>query len=156
ALANLELAPPGSDPRRRARALLEIGTVHGEEGVGLMTALAGYNQLAAGDAQGAFDSFRQVVEAPPDELVGWEGRRSAAELVGDRGVLAEACAALGDALHDAGAGAAFWEQAALILIDEFKDATRGEFALSRAVERDVRRFTTFDRLFRIVRDRKDG
>ncbi|HEY2406122.1 MAG TPA: tetratricopeptide repeat protein [Polyangiaceae bacterium] len=156
ALANLELAPPGCDPRRRARALLEVGGAHGDDGIGLMTALAGYNQLAAGDAPGAFHSFRQVVEAHPEELMGWEGLRSAAELVGDRGALAEACAALGDALHDAATGAAFWEQAALILLDEFKDTTRGEFALSRAVERDVRRFTAFDRLFRMVRDRKDG
>ena len=124
--------------------------------MGVLTALAGYNQLAYGDASGALESFQRVVEAHPEELLGWEGLRTAAEVVGDRGTLAEACAALGDAVSDASEGSEFWEKAALILLDEFKDQTRGEFALSRAVERDVHRFTAFDRLFRMVRERKDG
>ena len=155
-LANLELAVPGCDPRRRAQALLEVGSNLGEDSVGVVTAMAGYNQLAYGDARGALDSFQKVVDAHPEELLGWEGLRTAAEAVGDRGTLAEACAALGDAVSDASEGSEFWENAAVILLDEFKDTTRGEFALSRSVERDVRRFTAFDRLFRMVRDRKDG
>lgn len=155
-LANLELATPGSDPRRRAHALLDIGPTLGEESSGVLTALAGYNQLAYGDAVAALASFRQVVEAHPEELMGWEGLRSAAEAVGDRPALAEAYAALGDAASNASEGSEFWEQASSILLDELKDETRGEFALSRAVDRDVRRFEAFDRLFRIVRTRKDG
>ncbi len=155
-LANLELAPPGADPRRRAHALLAVGVSLGEENLGVVTTLAGYNQLAYGDASAALGSFRQVVEAHPEELLGWEGLRTAAEALGDRGTLAEACAALGDAVSNPSEGSAFWEQAALILLDEFKDSTRGEFALSRAVERDVHRFDAFDRLFRMVRARKDG
>jgi len=155
-LANLELAAPGSDPRRRAHALLDVGLNLGEENVGVLTALAGYNQLAYGDASGALESFQKVVEAHPEELLGWEGLRTAADAVGDRSILAEACAALGDAVSDASEGSEFWENAALILLDEFKDTTRGEFALSRAVERDVSRFSAFDRLFRMVRERKDG
>ena len=155
-LANLELANPGGDPRRRAHALLDVGVNLGEESLGVITALAGYNQLAYGDAAAALESFRQVVEAHPEELLGWEGLRSAAEAVGDRGTLAEACAALGDAVCTPSEGSEFWEQAATILLDEFKDGTRGEFALWRAVDRDVRRFSAFDRLFRMVRARKDG
>ncbi|MEI9951033.1 MAG: tetratricopeptide repeat protein [Pseudomonadota bacterium] len=155
-LANLELAAPGSDPRRRAHALLDVGVNLGEESVGVVTALAGYNQLAYGDARAALESFQKVVETYPEELLGWEGLRTAAEAVGDRSTLAEACAALGDAVSNASEGSEFWENAASILLDEFKDSTRGEFALSRAVERDVRRFSAFDRLFRIVRERKDG
>jgi len=155
-LANLELATPGSDPRRRAQALLDVGLNLGEESVGVVTALAGYNQLAYGDARGALESFQKVVEAHPEELLGWEGLRTAADAVGDRSVLAEACAALGDAVSNASEGSEFWENAALILLDEFKDTSRGEFALSRAVERDVTRFSAFDRLFRMVRERKDG
>ncbi|HWZ91755.1 MAG TPA: hypothetical protein VNW92_22990, partial [Polyangiaceae bacterium] len=142
-LTNLELAAPGSDPRRRAHALLDVGLNLGDESLGVVTALAGYNQLAYGDTSAALESFRQVVEAHPDELMGWEGLRAAAEAVGDRGTLAEACAALGDAVSNAASGSEFWEQAALILLDELKDRTRGEFALSRAVERDVRRFAAF-------------
>ncbi|HEX3773627.1 MAG TPA: tetratricopeptide repeat protein [Polyangiaceae bacterium] len=155
-LANLELAAPGSDPRRRAHALLDVGLNLGDESLGVLTALAGYNQLAFGDTAAALESFRQVVEAHPEELMGWEGLRAAAEAVGDRATLAEACAALGDAVGNATSGAEFWERAALILLDEFKDKTRGEFALSRAVDRDVKRFAAFDRLFRMVRERKDG
>ena len=155
-LANLELAVPGCDPRRRAHALLEVGSSLGEESSAVVTALAGYNQLAYGDAAGALESFQKVVEAHPDELLGWEGLRTAAEAVGDRALLAEACAALGDAVSNASEGSEFWENAASILLDELKDTTRGEFALSRAVERDVQRFSAFNRLFRLVRERKDG
>jgi hypothetical protein len=155
-LANLELAAPGSDPRRRAHALLDVGLNLGEDSMGVVTALAGYNQLAYGDTTAALHSFRQVVEAHPEELMGWEGLRTAADAASDRATLAEACAALGDAVSDNASGSEFWERAALILLDEFRDLTRGEFALSRAVERDVRRFAAFDRLFRMVRERKDG
>jgi cellulose synthase operon protein C len=155
-LTNLELAAPGADPRRRAHALLDVGTNLGEENLGVVKALAGYNQLAFGDTSAALESFRQVVEAHPEELLGWEGLRTAALSVGDRGTLAEACAALGDAVSNPSEGSEFWEQAALILLDEFKDSTRSEFALSRAVERDINRFEAFDRLFRMVRARKDG
>jgi lipopolysaccharide biosynthesis regulator YciM len=155
-LTNLELAMPGTDPRRRAHALLDIGLNLGDESLGVVTALAGYNQLAYGDSSAALESFRQVVQAHPEEIMGWEGLRAAAEAVGDRGTLAEACAALGDAVSSAESGSEFWEQAALILLDELKDRTRGEFALSRAVDRDIRRFAAFDRLFRLVRERKDG
>jgi len=41
------------------------------------------------------------------------------------------------------------------LLDELNDPSRGEFALSRAVERDIKQGDAFDRLFRIVRQRKD-
>jgi hypothetical protein len=156
ALANLEIAPPGSDPHRRGEALSRAAASFGEESLAVTQALAGYNQLAAGEASAALITFRGVVEAAPQELMGWEGLRTAAEMLGERGVLAEACAALGDAVRDDARGAELWEIASQILLDEFDDRERGEFALGRAVERDVRRFAPFDRLFRIVRARKDG
>jgi cellulose synthase operon protein C len=155
ALVNVELAPPGSDPRRRAQALTNAATALGEESLTVTRALAGYNQLAAQDPESALGTFRGVVEAAPGELIGWEGLRAAAETLGRKDTLAEASAALGDAVHDPVRGAELWEQAATILLDELGDKQRGEFALSRAVERDVRRFAPFDRLFRIVRERKD-
>ena len=142
-----ELALPGGDPRRRAHALLDLGDDVVDDSSSVRAALAGYNQLAYGDAVAALESFRRVVEVHPEELLGWEGLRSAAEAVGDRASLAEACAALGDAVSQASEGSEFWEQAALILLDELGDAARGEYALTRAVERDVRRFSAFDRLF---------
>ncbi|MCA9597218.1 MAG: hypothetical protein KC776_28085 [Myxococcales bacterium] len=155
-LTNLELAPPGADPRRRAHALAAAQSSLGEESSSLVRALYGYNCLASGDIEAATSAFRAVVEAYPDELIGWEGLRAAAEEAKDRATVAEASAALGDAISDDHLGAELWEHAALILIDELDDVQRGEFALSRAVERDVGRFVAFDKLFRIVRARKDG
>lgn len=155
-LANLELAPPGCDPRRRANALLNVGDALGDESAALCRALGAYNQLCWGNAEQAQASFRSVVEAFPEEVIGWEGLYRAALATGDRSSVAEACAALGDATSSDAQGAKYWEQAALILIDELDDPERGEFALARAVERDVSRFVAFDRLFRIVRARKDG
>jgi cellulose synthase operon protein C len=154
-LANLELAGPGCDPRRRASALLDVGELLGAESAPLAMALSGMNQLAYGDVAQALSSFRRVVDAHPEDIAGWEGLRAAAEAAGDRGTLAEACAALGDAVSDGAVGGRLWAQAAGILLDELNDPSRGEFALSRAVERDIRQGEPFDRLFRLVRQRKD-
>lgn len=154
-LANLELAGPGCDPRRRSAALLELGELLGAESTPLATALAGMNQLAYGDVKSALDSFRRVVDAHPEDIAGWEGLRAAAEASGDRSTLAEACAALGDAVSDSAAGGRLWAQTASILLDELNDPSRGEFALTRAVERDIKQGEAFDRLFRIIRQRKD-
>jgi tetratricopeptide (TPR) repeat protein len=156
ALANLELALPGTDPRRRAAALVGVSASLGEDSLGSLLAMTGYNQLAFGDAESALATFRTAVELLPDEIIGWEGLRAAAERLGDKTSLAEACAALGDATLDPQKGAEFWERASGILLDELNDPERGEFALSRAVDRDIARFAPFDRLFRIVRARKDG
>ncbi|MCA9627330.1 MAG: hypothetical protein KC766_06680, partial [Myxococcales bacterium] len=155
-LTNLELAPPGSDPRRRARALSGVADSLGEDASTLALALAGWNQVAAGELEAAEDSFRAVTEALPTEILGWEGLRATAELTGDRNLMAEACAALGDAVADTALGAELWERSAFILLDELGDAERGELALARTVERDISRDEAFDRLFRIVRARKDG
>ncbi len=154
-LANLELAGPGCDPRRRSSALLDVGELLGPESTPLSIALAGMNQLAYGDVTAALASFRRVVDAHPEDIAGWEGLRAAADAAGDRSTLAEACAALGDAVSDSAAGGSFWAQTATILLDELNDPSRGEFALSRAVERDIKQGAAFDRLFRIVRQRKD-
>ena len=102
------------------------------------------------------DRFRVVTEAYPEEVIGWEGLRVTGDLLGERGVVAEACACLGDAVHDDARGAELWEQSAFILIDELGDEARGEFALSRCIARDICRGKAFDKLFRLVRARKDG
>ncbi len=155
-LANLELAPPGCDPRRRARALAGVEAALGDDGSALSRALAGWNLLVSGDADAALAAFRVVTEAYPEEVIGWEGLRVTGDLLGERGVVAEACACLGDAVHDDARGAELWEQSAFILIDELGDEARGEFALSRCIARDICRGKAFDKLFRLVRARKDG
>jgi chorismate mutase len=155
-LMNLELALPGSEPRRRARALHQSTGALGTENLPVASALAGYNLLAAGDATASLLAFRSALKTHPEDVALWEGVRAAAELVGDRATVAEACAALGDAVRDDARGAEMWERSAKILIEELEDPQRGDFALSRAVARDVTRFSSFDRLFRIVRSKKDG
>lgn len=155
-LTRLELTLPGTDPRKRADALSDAVPFLGEDSGAVTAALVGYNRLAAGDLDGAFSEFSRVVDAYPSEPFGWEGVRAAAEARGDRHAVARACAALGDAVSDAKRGAEFWESAASILLDDLSDPARGEFALTRAFERDPERFSAFDRLFRIVRARKDG
>jgi lipopolysaccharide biosynthesis regulator YciM len=155
-LANLELAPPSCDPRRRAMALIGGASLLDEPSRAPAAALAGWNLLASGDAHGAIRAFRSYVDAHGEDIVGWEGLRAAAELSGNKPLLAEASAALGDLVSDAGQGAELWERAASILLDDLGDAANGERALSRAVERDVTLDGAFDRLFRIVRARRDG
>ncbi|HSO33563.1 MAG TPA: hypothetical protein VLT33_13615, partial [Labilithrix sp.] len=83
-LANLELAPPGCDPRRRAGALAELDGALGEDGELDGLALAGWSSLAAGEAAAALEVFRTVTAARVDDLQSWEGMRAAAEQLVDR------------------------------------------------------------------------
>jgi tetratricopeptide (TPR) repeat protein len=155
-LANLELAPPSCDPKRRAAALSDVATALDSASAAPALALAGWNLLAAGDGAGAVRVFRQYVESHAEDVIGWEGLRAAAERNSDKTLLVEATAALGDLVSDPAQGAELWERAATLLIDELGDPVRGEAALGRAVERDIGRHGAFDRLFRIVRARRDG
>ena len=155
-LTDLELALPGCDPRRRAPALCNVGDALDEDSAPLGEALAGWNFLACGDLPAAESSFRRVTEAFPEDIIGWEGLRTVGDASGDRNLVAEACAALGDAVKDDSIGGELWEQAGLILLDELSDPARAEFAFARAVDRDISRAIAFDRLFRIVRAKKDN
>ena len=150
-LMNLELAPPGSDPRRRAQALSGFEGALGADAEVDALLLAGQNHLAAGDAAAALLAFQKVTEARPDEIWGWEGVKAAAEALGDPRTFALACAHLGDLCQDAHRGAEHWERAGLALI-ELGETERGEFALEQAFLRDPTRTTAFDRLFRRVRE----
>mgnify|MGYP000679599801 CR=1 FL=1 len=153
--AALELAPPGSDPRRRASALGHATELFGEENQSLVTALAGYNLLALGELASAEQAFKVAATQSPEDVFVWEGLRSVAELSKNRGLLAEAYAGLGDSVADATQGALYWEKTSLILLDELGELELGEHALTRAITRDISRTRCFDRLFRIVRERKD-
>jgi lipopolysaccharide biosynthesis regulator YciM len=161
-LANLELAPPGCDPRRRAAALTELDGALGEEGELDGLALAAWSSLASGDAATALDIFRTVTATRADDLQAWEGMRAAAEKLGDREAYAVACEQLGARSSSAQRGAAFWEQAALSW-SKLANTTgpspfdqRIEAALDASFTRDPTRVAAFDRLFRRVRDRKDS
>src|SRR5205823_4083201 len=65
-LMNLELAPPGADPRRRAAALFGLGDALGEEARVDALLLAGYNHLALGNAEEALSCFDSVTSERPD------------------------------------------------------------------------------------------
>ena len=154
-LTNLELAPPGCDPRRRAAALHGLDEVMGAEAYVDALLLAGHNDLAAGDATSALETFKVVVEARPEDLAAWEGVRAAAEALDDPTETAMACAQLGQLCKDDARGARFWEHAGLLLLERTEHHDDAEIALDRAFSRDPRCGKAFDKLFRRVRGRKE-
>ena len=154
-LTNLELSPPGCDPRRRTAALVDLGTALGDESRLDALALAGWSMLATGDAGGALEAFAKVTSARATDLASWEGFRSAADACGQKEARAMAAEKLGDLCADDARGAEHWENAAIDWLAH-GDGVRGEAALDRAFARDPKRSVAFDKLFRRVRDRKDG
>ncbi len=154
-LANLELSPPGSDPRRRGAALLELGDALGDDAATDATSLAGWSLLATEDSGGARASFEKAVAARPGDLAAWEGLRACGAVTGDKALRARAASELGARCSDAHRGAAFWEEAALTWL-ELGDAAHGEPALEASFARDAGRGVAFDKLFRRVRERKEN
>jgi len=155
-LMNLELAPAGCDPRRRADALLGLGDALGEGAGTDATMLAGWSLLAAGDAKTALRIFRQVCTSREDDIVAWEGVRTAASVCGDVRWNAAACEQLGALCVDDARAAEFYETAGLLWIDHGNDPEQGEKALAKGFQRDGKRPVCFDRLFRRVRAREDN
>jgi tetratricopeptide (TPR) repeat protein len=155
-LTNLELAPAGCDPRRRARALLGLTDALGDQAKLDAKMLAGWSLVAAGDGKQALEAFRRVCGARDDDLVAWEGVRTAASMVGDVHWNATACERLGALCTNDARAAEFYERAGLLWIDQGDDPERGELALAKGFQRDGHRFVCFDRLFRRVRAREDN
>jgi len=154
-IANLEVSPPGCDPRRRAAALEELDGALGEESGADAASLAGWSAVAAHDFEGACSHFSKASIARPGELSSWEGLRLCAELTGNKPVRARAAAELGVRCNSAPRGAAFWEEAALLWL-ELGDDDHADRALEASFERDATRGVAFDKLFRRVRARKDN
>jgi cellulose synthase operon protein C len=154
-LANLELSPPGCDPRRRTMALSSLDEALGAEARDDATSLVGWAALAGGDVGGALAAFRTATTTRPDDVAAWEGLRSCAEAIGDSALRARAAAELGARCSSAARGAAFWEEAALEWLHG-GDEVDAERALERSFARDATRAVAFDKLFRRVRARKDN
>lgn len=154
-LANLELAPPGSDPRRRSAALSRLGSALGDDMDADVAGLSGWSVYFSGDAKGALQLFGAATTARSTDLASWEGVRTCALELGDQPTYAAACEQLGAQTHDSPRGAAFWEQAGLTWL-ELNDGARAEAALDQSFHRDPRRPVAFERLFRRVRDRKES
>ncbi len=154
-LANLELAPAGCDPRRRATALVEIGAALGDDAQTDALGLAAWSALAAGDTAAALAAWEKVVSVRAEDLAAWEGLRTCGEITKDGDLRARAAAELGARCSDARRGAALWEEAALLWLD-LGQGDRAEAALDASFDRDPTRPVAFDKLFRRVRERKDG
>lgn len=154
-LANLELSPPGCDPRRRAEALENVGDVVGEGGGAAAKGLAGWSLLVLGQGDDALRCFDEATAVDPDDLAAWEGLRTAAELLGDTATRARAACELGARCADDRRAAAFCEEGGL-LYESRGDDVPAEAAFEEAFRRDPTRAQSFDKLFRSVRDRKEG
>ncbi|MEM6787291.1 MAG: hypothetical protein AAF715_07195 [Myxococcota bacterium] len=153
---NLELARPGGDPQRRARALHEIGETLGDESGRDARRLAAWNELVAGASGRAQATFKSLAEADPEDIASWEGLRVASEAVGDQTTRGVALARLGNLTRDDARAAALWEEAGLVLLEHTEAHADAEIALQRALDRDPTRFAAFDKLFRRVRKRKEN
>jgi cellulose synthase operon protein C len=154
-LANLELAPPGCDPRRRAAVLEELDGVLGDDAAIDATALAAWSRLASSDTAGARAAFEKVTSARPNDLASWEGLRACAERSGDPALRARASAELGARCVDARRAAAFWEDAAVLWL-ELGNEPAADRALEASFARDPARDVAFDKLFRRTRERKEN
>jgi cellulose synthase operon protein C len=151
-LTNLETSPPGCDPERRLAALQGAAEALDEESGAMVALLAGYNQLALGEVAGAVVSFRRYTEAFPEDPSGWEGLLAAARRGDDAALLAEAASALGSTSRDPTHAARLFEEAADIFLTRLNDDVAGVAALSRAVDLDIRRTSSFEKLFALLRD----
>ncbi len=154
-LMNLELAPPGCDPRRRATALHQLGASLGTDAEADALSLAGWSYLASGDHTRALEVFKAVVEVRPEDVAAWEGVRAAALASGDTVQSALAAAQLGSLCKDDVRGGGFWEHAGLLLVEHEGAEEDAEIAFERAFERNPRAEQAFDKLFRSVRAKKD-
>jgi hypothetical protein len=154
-LANLELSPPGSDPRRRSAALVELDGALGDDAAIDAMSLAGWSALTALDLPGARGAFEKAAEARPGDVAAWEGLRACGVETGDKALRARAASELGARCVDGARGAAFWEEAAFAWF-EAGDEGKGEQALEASFARDARRAVAFDKLFRRVRERKES
>jgi hypothetical protein len=154
-LANLEVAPPGQAPARRALALSELGGAMGDEAESDALGMAAWAALQSGNAPQAIELLRTATQSRADSLASWEGLRAAAHAAGDAEVFAVACEQLGARCASDPRGAAFWEQAGLTWSKLQGYEARAETALEASLGRDPSRPVAFDRLFRKVRERKD-
>jgi hypothetical protein len=155
-LADLEVSPPGCDPRRRALALSGASDLLGGDADPVNLALAGYNELLAQHYEAALASFRGVVTSLPEDIFGWEGLRLSAQHLEHRGVEAEASQRLGALSKDPIVAARFYREAAHLLLDDLRDEPAGHAALERATELDISHKGAFKRWYSVLRGRDDA
>lgn len=154
-LVNVELSPPGCDPRRRSQALYSLDDALGPDAELDAALLAAYADLAAGEETQALATFKKITEVRPDDIAAWEGVRAAALALDNVVDAALAGAQLGALCMNDERGATFWEGTGLMLLEHTDAHDDAEIALERAFERNPRADKAFDKLFRRVRGRKE-
>lgn len=152
-LANLEVAPPGSDPRKRAQALLGAAPVLSAESELDAIILAGYNHLFAGAYREALATFHEALSLAPDDLSAWEGIRAVARRLHNVKLEADALHKLSELTKVPGRAAELERERSELLAASGDDEA-SQRALERAVELDIEHFDSFNRLFRRFRGEK--
>jgi tetratricopeptide (TPR) repeat protein len=154
-LANLEAAGPGCEPRHRSKALVDLGSALGADVETAALGLAGWSFLASGDAVSAMHAFSKAANAQPSDLAAWTGLHAAAQATADDATRALAAEQVGALSTNAARAATFLEEAGLFLL-ESGQGDRAEELLEAAFMRDPSRGVAFDKLFRRVREKKEG
>jgi tetratricopeptide (TPR) repeat protein len=154
-LANLELARPGGNLKRRAKALVALDGALGADIEIDALGLAGWSLLASGDTENAMRAFHNATKAKPHEIAPWAGLHATAQATSDTVTLARAAENLGLLSVDRARGAAFLEEGALLLLAA-GEGDHAEELLQEAFDRDPSRAVAFDKLFRRVREKKEG
>ncbi len=164
ALAAAELAPPGCDPQRRERAVVDLATVLVDSSSTLHE-LGAWSALARADYATARAHFAKALElakergdeprsavegAVETELAAAGGRPSPAwaELV-------ENLARVVDKEGDTETATNLFEQVGHAWWDALQNTERGERALAETFARDAKRKAAFERVFRAIRARKE-
>ncbi len=155
-LANLELAPAGSDPRRRSLALGELGAALGDDAAVDALVLSGWSALAGPDLAAARSAFDRATAARPEDLASWEGLRAWAELAEDKIIRARAASASSAPAVATTHAAPPSGKRPRCSTSTSGDDARADAALEAGFARDATRPVAFDKLFRRVRERKDN
>lgn len=150
-LLNLELAPPGASPSRRIDALRGLGDALGADAERHARRLAAWSEFARGDDEHAKDAFSALCREDPTDVASWEGLRAAAESLRDDVSLGAALLQLGTLCRDDVRAAELLELAGVTLLDRTAAHEDAEQALAKALARDPKRTTAFDRLFARLR-----
>jgi cellulose synthase operon protein C len=154
-LVNIDLAPPGSDPRRRSKALSEVGDAVRSDTEVSLCAVAGWSALACKDYTTAAQLFEYVATERPEDLGAWEGYRRAAIGLNKLDVAASACEHLGKRVRDDERAAQFFEQAATHWRGAGSEHEhRVAICFEKAFERDPAHKNAFEFTFRKLRDEK--
>lgn len=151
---NMELAHTGDHPLRRARGLSAVDPSLGEEAHLDARLLAAWGFLAAQHHEEALGAFREVTAKRPRDLAAWDGLLTTANLAGDTHTAAGAAETMAGLCVDDERASALWEEAGLLWLER-QEPERAERALENGFARNGAAASVFDKLFRLVRERKD-